>query len=77
MAKSYLLRLDESDLGQLLDGLTVRAEAWEKTAEYHRTGISPPDFMVEECDDAAEADRMAGHYRAIIDKLSKQREEQV
>ena len=55
--KSIAFELDGLDLGQLLDGLEVRAEAWEKTADYHRTGESPPDFIVEECNDADEADQ--------------------
>ena len=76
MQKIYRIKLDAHDLGQLLDGLEARAEAWEKTAEYHRTGQSPPDFLVEECNDAYEADRIANHYRSIIAKIWKQREEQ-
>jgi len=76
MSKTYLLRLDANDLGQLLNGLEARAVAWTKTADYHRTGESPPDFIVEECNDADEANRIATHYRSIIAKIQKQREEQ-
>lgn len=76
MSKTYVLRLDVTDLGQLLDGLEARAEAWKKTADYHRTGESPPDFIVDECIDAEEAERIAAHYRAIITKIRKQQEEQ-
>ena len=76
MSKTYLIRLDAHDLGQILDGLQARAEAWEKTAEYHRTGESPPDFIVEECNNADEASRIAKHYRSIIAKIQKQHEEQ-
>jgi len=43
MAKTYRIELSSSDLGQLLDGLTERAEAWENTAHYHRTGETPGD----------------------------------
>lgn len=38
MAKIYHIELSEDDLGQLLDGLEVRAESWERTAEYLRSG---------------------------------------
>jgi len=48
MSKTYVLRLDDHDVSQLLDGLEARAVAWTKTADYHRTGESPPDFIVEE-----------------------------
>jgi hypothetical protein len=76
MKKTYVLRLDDHDLGQLLDGLEARAIAWAKTADYHRTGESPPDFIVEECNDANEANRIATRYRSIIAEIQKQQEEQ-
>ncbi len=71
MKKTYRIELDDFDLGQVLDGLEIRAEAWEKTADYHRTGESPSDFFVEECNDADEADRIANHYRSILAKIRK------
>lgn len=76
MKRNYRIELDDHDLGQLLDGLEARAEAWKKTADYHRTGQSPPDFIVEECNDGDEADKIAAHYRSIIAKIQKQREAQ-
>ena len=76
MKKIYRIKLDDFDLGQILDGLKIRAEAWEKTAGYHRTGESPLDFIVEECNNADEAGRIANHYRSIIAKIQKQQEEQ-
>ena len=77
MQKIYQIQINSHDLGQLLDGLEARAQAWEKTADYHRTGQSPPDFIVEECNGADEADSIASHYRSIIAKIRKQREEQL
>ena len=76
MAKTYLLRLDENDVGQILDGLEVRAAAWEKTAEYHRTGESSSEFLVEECDEADEAVAIARRYRDIMANIASQREVQ-
>ena len=73
MQKFYRIELDAFDLGQLLDGLEVRAEAWERTADYHRTGESRADFVVEECADADEAEKVAAHYRSIISKIREQR----
>jgi hypothetical protein len=75
MPKKYRIELDDFDLGQVLDGLEIRAEAWEKTADYHRTGESP-NIIVEECKNADEADSIANHYRSIIAKIRKQQEEQ-
>jgi len=76
MSKTYRIELDDLNLGQLLGGLESRAEAWEKTAEYHRTGESPPDFIVEECNNADEADSIASHYRSIVANIRKQQEGQ-
>lgn len=76
LSKTYLIRLEENDLAQLLDGLEARAEAWEKTAKYHRTGESPADFIVEECTGADEAEKIAANYRSIISKIREQREAQ-
>ena len=77
MDKIYRIELDALDLGQLLDGLEARADSWGKTAEYHRSGKSPAGFVVEECNDADEAGRLAAHYRAIIAKIVEQREAQL
>ena len=76
MQKTYRIEFDANDLGQLLDGLESCADAWEKTADYHRTGESPLDFIVEECNDADEAEQIAAHYRSIIAKIQKQQEAQ-
>lgn len=74
--RKYRIELDEFDLGQILDGLEVRASVWEKAAEYHRTGESTDDMLVEECRDAKEAENIAAHYRSIIENIRKQREAQ-
>ena len=78
MRKSYTIELDSLDLGQLLDGLDIRAEAWEKTASYLRTGTVPGDdfFIAEECSKPQEADDIAKHYRSITDKIRQQMEAQ-
>jgi hypothetical protein len=78
MRKTYLLRLERNDLGQLLDGLEIRAASWERTAEYLRTEQMPAGqfFVVEECSKPEEADDIADHYRSIICKIREQMEAQ-
>lgn len=76
MPKLYRIELSDFDLGQVIDGLSIRAEAWEKTAEFYRTGEPPEDFIIEECRDADEAEKIAAHYRSIVWKLQEQREAQ-
>jgi hypothetical protein len=78
MAKRYTIELDDVDLFQLLDGLEIRADAWEKTAAYLRTGhVSADDpFIAEECSKPEEADDIAEHYRAIVRRIREQVEAQ-
>jgi hypothetical protein len=76
-AKEYVIRLTAFDLGQLIDGLEVRARAWRDTATYLQTGEAPSwDFVTEECSDAEEATRLADHYDRIIHSLLEQKAEQ-
>ena len=77
MGKQFQLRLDSVDLGQLLDGLRIRAESWLKTAEYLESGcVAIDSFICEECSDAEEAFAIASHYTKIIAQVEKQIEEQ-
>lgn len=76
MARTYRLELDDRDIGQLLDGLAMRAESSERTAEYLRSGHVPGDHVVEECSKPEEADAIAAHYRTIIRKIDQQMDAQ-
>lgn len=54
--KEYVIRLNAFDLGQLIDGLEVRADACLNTATYLTTGEAPPaNLVVEECREVEEA----------------------
>lgn len=75
--KEYIIRLNGFDLGQLLDGLEVRARAWRDTANHLETGeASSPDFIAEECNDAEEARKLAAHYERIIALVVEQQTQQ-
>lgn len=78
MAKKYRIELDELDIGQVLDGLEIREESWQRTADYLETWEMPEDefFLVEECADAAEARWLAAWYRSIIGNIRNQMEAQ-
>ena len=78
MALTYCIKLNDLDVGQLLDGLETRAESWERTAEYLRMEAMPEGefFVVEECSKPEEADDIAEHYRSIIRKIHSQMEAQ-
>ena len=79
MAKQYTIKLEENDLGQILDGLQVRADSWRRTAEYLKTGEMSDDsfFIIEECSDHEEAGRFSARYEDIIENLCSQMRKQV
>ena len=74
--KEYVIRLNGIDLGQLIDGLEARANAWRLTAEYLETGSASDRFVIEECNDADEARRIAEHYQRVLNTIVRQQEEQ-
>jgi hypothetical protein len=77
MGKQLIIHIDGLDLGQLLDGLRLRAEAWQKSAEYLESGyVFDDSFICEECSDATEASAIACHYTKIIGQIERQVEKQ-
>jgi hypothetical protein len=50
MSKTYRIELSEAEIFQAVDGLELRAEAWEKNANYLRTERMPEGefFLIEE-----------------------------
>ena len=77
MGNILTIRLEREDVGQLLDGLRCRLDAWRETAEYMETGYSArDDFIIEECRDAEEAHKIAAHYARIIAAIDAQVEAQ-
>jgi len=75
--KEYVIRLNGFDLGQMLDGLEARANAWRNTITYFTTGVAPSaDFVAEECSDAEEAKKLAEHYDRIIAQVLEQQAQQ-
>jgi hypothetical protein len=73
MEKEFTLILSSLDVGQLLDGLRLREEAWRGTANLLRDGYHPEeDFSAEECSKWEEAKAIADHYQKIIDEICRQ-----
>lgn len=73
MGTTYTISLEDSDLGQILDGFCSRSLSWRDTTEYLEFGYSPrDDFIIEECRDAEEARAIAGHYDQIIAGIETQ-----
>ena len=77
MGKQFRITLDSLDVGQLLDGLRLRAESWRKTAEFLASGYVADDaFICEECSDPNEAVHIAQHYEKIAASIERQVVEQ-
>ncbi|MEP6820997.1 MAG: hypothetical protein ABI946_01465 [Chthoniobacterales bacterium] len=73
MGKQISITLDSLDVGQLLDGLRLRAESWRKTAEYLESGYVADDaFICEECSSDYEATCIAEHYEKIVATIEEQ-----
>ncbi|HWA27943.1 MAG TPA: hypothetical protein VG734_19990 [Lacunisphaera sp.] len=72
MPTHFNIHLEGNDLGQVLDGLRARADAWSKTAEYLETGNADDSFVCEECSDSHEAKSIAEHYTKIIACIERQ-----
>ncbi len=73
MGITYTIKLAANDLGQVIDGLQSRSEAWHGTAEYFESGHSPhEDFVIEDCNDADEARAIAADYDRIIAEIQNQ-----
>ncbi len=68
--KMYIIKISDNNLGQILDGLRCRAEAYRRTELYHNEGHADGD--IEECKDADEAKGIAEHYEQIIADLEGQ-----
>ncbi len=75
--KFVTLILPESFVGQMLDGLRVRAESWENTKNYLSDGVIDPDNpYIEECNDETEARQIETFYKEIIKEIETQFEAQ-
>ena len=67
------IRMSTIDIGQAIDGLEARAEAYERTADYLDGKPSSEIFLAEEVSHSREARAIARHFRAIIAVLEKAR----
>ncbi len=72
MNDNIKLKLPALEIGQILDALYLRMEAWEYTEEYLNTGQVHEPYCVEECSSAYEARRIADYYKKIIQSIEKQ-----
>jgi len=65
------IALEDHEWGQVVDGLTCRAELYEETVGYYETAQT--DGEIAEVSDAEEARALAEMYRSLIAKIQRQR----
>ena len=77
MKRDFVLKLNSVHVGQMLDGLRIRAESWRNTEIYMRNGYHPDEsFVCEECTSEYEAEQVAELYESIISTIERQVAEQ-
>jgi hypothetical protein len=74
--KTYIIKISDNDLGQIIDGLRVRAECYRKTEQYYLSGYCPDDFVIGEVKDEHEAYHLASRYEGIVRDLESQMKKQ-
>ena len=70
MKKKIEISLEKIDWGQIIDGLTCRAEQYEQMADYYSGGQAKGDVLLVR--DGDEARGLADWYREIISKIHAQ-----
>jgi hypothetical protein len=75
MDKKITLKLSDTMVGQILDGLHERMKVWRDTEQFMEEGYTDEKgAFIEECNDAAEARWIANYYQKIINCIEKQRD---
>lgn len=70
--REVTLRLSRNDAGQMIDGLSVCLENWQKTLSWYDGKLEDPDFVILECDGREEAARMVEVYGDLLETLEQQ-----
>ena len=73
MKREFVLKLNSVHVGQLRDGLRIRAESWRNTEIYMREGYQPDESIsLEECTSEYEAEQIAELYESIVATIEQQ-----
>lgn len=70
MKRKVTIELEDNDWGQIMDGLTCRAEDYARTAQFHETGCV--DDYILEVRDTDEARNLAAWYRRLVEDIRNQ-----
>ena len=69
LSRKIAVVLDDSEWGQVLDGLRCRLETYEETVRYYESGYA--EIEIAEVRDMDEASQMANLYCSIIGKINQ------
>lgn len=67
-----VFRLSHNDAGQIIDGLSVCLENWQKTVDWYDDKLEDPYFVILECNGREGAARMVGVYENLLESLTQQ-----
>ena len=70
--KEVTFRLSRNDAGQIIDGLSVCLENWQKTLNWYDGKLEDPDFVILECSGRKEAAQMVEAYADLLESLEQQ-----
>jgi hypothetical protein len=70
--KEITFRLSRNDAGQVIDGLSICLENWQKTLDWYDGKLDDPDFVILECSGREEAAQMVEVYADLLDSLEQQ-----
>ncbi len=67
MKRTVAIELEVNDWGQIIDGLTSRAEQYEQTVNYYEGGYAEGEILLVR--DADEARVLAEWYRRLVGQI--------
>jgi len=70
--KEITFRLSLNDAGQVIDGLSICLENWQKTLDWYDGKLEDPDFVILDCSGREEAANRVEIYADLLDSLEQQ-----
>lgn len=67
-----VFHLSRNDAGQIIDGLSVCLENWQKTVDWYDDKLDDPDFIILECSGREEAAQIVRVYEDLLESLAQQ-----
>ena len=72
-----VISLERIDLGQIIEGLSLRQEEWQHTADWHKGKPLTSQQEIKESSNAEEAQWIANNYARILSIIKRQMDNQI